>query len=457
MDHDSITMDNYKKLEHIWIPYLELDCLSLAFVYSRHVMEMKKITGISVKQCLTESALGWSALGNYIKDKTLYTSNNKYVRAFIRKSICGGRVIALKKRFISSEYDNITLIIMNYFNCSEKEAIPTYLKYIKSEKDKITKDIDNELTDYRNISLKQRDKEITKRLHALEISKEIKKVKLNDYLVSSDYTSLYPSAHADINSNWPKIETAYAFEDYMNDAVCTLFNNKEFEKLNLCCFLTVKYHNPENLIFQHLPARDRIQIPYKNNVYEDINRSRNGVIISTLTSVDIIQIVKTGGVILKVYEGFFCESLEYNPYKDLVHDMCNKRNQYKKTGNDLQAVLVKKMGCSVYGSNVRRDILDKYVCVSDEWMSAEYDKSIKEIIPLDNKLYVIKKHIHEGKDDFGLANKINTMPSHMGSYILSHSKRLMDDVFEHIDGFYKKTYITPTPIQYTYTRMILIS
>ena len=28
------------------------------------------------------------------------------------------------------------------------------------------------------------------------------------------------------------------------------------------------------------------------------------------------------------------------------------------------------------------------------------------------------------------------MPSHFGSYILSHSKRLMKDVFNEIDGFY---------------------
>ena len=385
MDQTKITMDNYMSLEHEWISYLELDCLSLAFVYARHVMEMKKISNVSVKQCLTEAALGWSILGTYIKNKEFYTSNDKYVRHFIRRSIYGGRVIALKKRFISGEYDNIILTIMNYFNCTEQEALPTYLKYIKSEKERITEDINNELNDYRDLSLKQTNKEIMKRLHNLEISKELKKVNLYDYLVSSDYTSLYPSAQADSRSNWPKIETSYAFEDHMNDAVCSLFNNKEFEKLNLCCFLTFKYHNPEDLIFQHLPARDRVQIPWKNNIYEDMNRSRNGVIIATLTSVDIIEIVKIGGVILKVYEGFFCESLDFNPYADFVLDMHNKRNEYKKKGNDLSSTQVKKVMCSVYGGNVRKDILDKYVCVSDDWMDREYDKSVKEIIPLENE------------------------------------------------------------------------
>ena len=288
------------------------------------------------------------------------------------------------------------------------------------------------------MSLKPRDKEIMKRLHALEISKKIKEIELNDYLVSSDYTSLYPSAQADSNGNWPKIETAYAFEDNMNDAVCSLFNNKKFEELNLCCFLTVKYHNPEDLIFQHLPARDPIKAPYKNNVNDDLNRFRNGIVVATLTNVDILEIVKKGGVILKVYEGIFCESLDYNPYVDFVLDMSKKRNEHKKNGNDLSSTQVKKIQNSVYGSNVRRDVLDKFCCVSDEWIDSEYDKSIKEIVPLENGVYIVKKHIREGKDDFGLANKINTMPSHMGSYILSHSKRLMNEVIEHIDGFYKK-------------------
>ena len=176
----------------------------------------------------------------------------------------------------------------------------------------------------------------------------------------------------------------------MNDAVCTLFNNKEFEKLNLCCWLKIKYHNPSNLTFQHLPIKDRIQIPYKNNTYEYINRSRNGTIVSTLTHIDIVQIVRTGGVVLKVYEGFFCESLEYNPYKDFVFDMFRKRNEYKSKGNDLLAKLIKKFACSVYGNNVRRDVLDKYMCVGGEWLDREYDKSIKETIPLENEAYIVK-------------------------------------------------------------------
>ena len=37
---------------------------------------------------------------------------------------------------------------------------------------------------------------------------------------------------------------------------------------------------------------------------------RNGIIIDTLTSVDIVEIVKYGGIILEICEGLFCHNLE---------------------------------------------------------------------------------------------------------------------------------------------------
>ena len=88
----------------------------------------------------------------------------------------------------------------------------------------------------------------------------------------------------------------------MSDAACTLFNSGRWNELNRSAFLTVKYHNPENLIFQHLPIKEKVNNPYKNNRLEEFNRMRNGKILDTLTSVDIIEIAKCGGVILEIYQ-----------------------------------------------------------------------------------------------------------------------------------------------------------
>ena len=82
----------------------------------------------------------------------------------------------------------------------------------------------------------------------------------------------------------------------MRDAVCSLFNNGRWIELNRCAFLTVKYHSPQKLIFQHLPVKEKIINPYKNNKLEVINTMRNGIILDTLMSVDIVELVKCRGV-----------------------------------------------------------------------------------------------------------------------------------------------------------------
>ena len=59
----------------------------------------------------------------------------------------------------------------------------------------------------------------------------------------------------------------------------------------------------------------------------------------------------------------------------------------------------------------------------------------------------------EGVDDYDKAKSVNTMPSHFGSYILSHSKRLMNDVIKKIDGFYNNCiYYTDTDSLYIHKK-----
>ena len=41
----------------------------------------------------------------------------------------------------------------------------------------------------------------------------------------------------------------------------------------------------------------------------------------------------------------------------------------------------------------------------------------------------------EGVDDGVISKKVNSQPCHIGSFILSHSKRLMNDVILALDGF----------------------
>ena len=120
-----------------------------------------------------------------------------------------------------------------------------------------------------------------------------------------------------------------------NGSICTLFNSERWNAINRKAFLTVEYHNPENLVFEHFPVKKKIESPNENNILEEINTMRNGIIIDTLTSVDVVEIVKCGGVILEAYEAFFCHNFEYNPYTEFVTDMFEKRYVFKSQGKVL--------------------------------------------------------------------------------------------------------------------------
>ena len=456
IDHCVINKYNFVQLRHIWEPYLISDVLCLTYIYARHSMEMQKKTGFGIKDCLTEASLGWKCFGTYNKDREFYTFNDKYVRDFIRKSIKGGRCGAFVRYFESNQCEEILSTIKTNLKINDNEIsniIDEYLKYITTKRKEYTLAFENGEKDYRKINKKELDKFLERKLGELEISKELQKIDKDDLLVSYDFKSLYPSAQIDKNSTWPKIETAYPFKKHMNDAICYLFNSGKWNQLSRSAFLTIKYHNPENLIFQHLPIKEKINNPYKNNRLEEINRMRNCIIIDTLTSIDIVEIVKYGSEILHIYEGFFCHNLEFNPYTEFFTDMFQKRDLFKLQGKDLLQNLAKKIGLSVYGGNIRKDINEEYKCVTENWMRENFDDRVKEWFPLKNGNLIVKLEDDGGVGDFDKAKSINTMPSHFGSYILPHSKRLMNSVIKQIDGFYNNNiYYTDTDSLYIHKK-----
>ena len=69
-------------------------------------------------------------------------------------------------------------------------------------------------------------------------------------------------------------------------------------------------------------------------------------------------------------------------------------------------------------------------------MRENFDDRVKEWFPLESGDLLVKVDDDKGVDDYDRAKSVNTMPSHFGSCILSHSKRLMNDVIEQIGGFY---------------------
>ena len=68
-------------------------------------------------------------------------------------------------------------------------------------------------------------------------------------------------------------------------------------------FFEVSYYNSKEIVFQHMTVKENAFNVRKNRC-EEINRFRNGDITQHLTCVDIEEVVRSGGYIVKILEGF---------------------------------------------------------------------------------------------------------------------------------------------------------
>ena len=71
-------------------------------------------------------------------------------------------------------------------------------------------------------------------------------------------------------------------------------------------------------------------------------------------------------------------------------------------------------------------------------MKNEYDESGIELLTLENGNIMEKTKDEKGVDDGGISKKVNSQPRHLGSSILSHSKRFINDVVLALNGFKNK-------------------
>ena len=99
--------------------------------------------------------------------------------------------------------------------------------------------------------------------------------------------------------------------------------------------------------------------------------------------------------------------------------------------------LVNLLTNNLYGVQIRRDLEDYCTCKSEHWTQAEYDEDVLDYWRLPNGRYMVNLI----KDD-GLAGDKdvkNTLPSYSGAFILSNSKRIMNNLFREINGFFNNS------------------
>ena len=157
----------------------------------------------------------------------------------------------------------------------------------------------------------------------------------------------------------------------MNIVYVEAFNNQTFNQDGAeSAILGIKYYNPSDFIFQHLPVKEK-------NKNIEVNRMRNGYIIDTLTSVDNCGIVKTGGRVNEIYEGvIYLENFKISPFRKVIEKLFALRHKYKDEHNDLMQGSVKLIMNGLYGVQIRKDIDQSYKCKSQHWMETEYDENL---------------------------------------------------------------------------------
>ena len=212
----------------------------------------------------------------------------------------------------------------------------------------------------------------------------------------------------DENSIYPRIETGDSFTKDMNDELVEKINTGNFTKGS--AVLRIRNYNPNNLIVQHLPIKEK-----EKKI--EINRMRNDYIIDTLMSVDIQEIVEIRGRVIEIYEGvIYRENFKVSPFREVIDKLFVLRQKYIDEGNDVMQLLVKLLMNSLYGENIRKDIEEKFACKSKVWMMTDYDERVKDYWKISGIDYIVKMIDDAGLEDG--VKKLKTMPLHLGAFVL---------------------------------------
>ena len=328
LEHDEIYEDTWEAKENEWLPYVKNDVLSTAFCYARYTMGMEELTGFGMKNSLTLPSLANKYFNSLREenDDPIYTYTDPFMRNFVRKAIKGGRCNAFNQHYKSEISDEVFNIISKELNVNGNicEILEKYFEFLNKYEKQYAKEFDSKYEDYRDIDQKEKAIYVNRKLNMLSIHKELSKLDSNKTQIDFDATSLYPSAMWDKKSVYPKIETGFAFKSHMNDVYVEAFNNQTFnEGGDESAILTIKYYNRPDLLFQHLPVKEKVK-------KVEVNRMRNGYIIDTLTSVDIQEIVKKGGKVIEIFEGvIYRENFKVSPFRKVIEKLFALRQEYK--------------------------------------------------------------------------------------------------------------------------------
>ncbi|ESO96535.1 hypothetical protein LOTGIDRAFT_159950 [Lottia gigantea] len=134
---------------------------------------------------------------------------------------------------------------------------------------------------------------------------------------------------SDLDSEYPKAESGRPVLPEENKELVKLFNEQKFRPRT--AILKVWFQYPTNMFFQPIPAKDTFTNKEGNKETGTKIRFRNGFFSEVLTSVDIQEIVKAGGRIIRIFDGIvYEENFKTPPYGDYILISRDLRNKYKR-------------------------------------------------------------------------------------------------------------------------------
>ncbi|ESP02093.1 hypothetical protein LOTGIDRAFT_157242 [Lottia gigantea] len=346
----------------------------------------------------------------------VYSHTHPFIRYFIRQRFKGGRVSANRKSFETDKMNEICAILKEYDESNTEGIIDLFKEYSVNPKDKT---------------------EVHAKLKELDYSK----------LMAFDANGLYASAMTE--GEYPKAESARAFLPEEEKEFVKLFNKQKFRPRT--AILKVWFEYPTNMFFQPIPAKDKITFTNRIGQKETGTkiRFRNGFCHDVLTSVDIQEIVKSGGKIIRILDGIvYEENFKTPPYRDYILILKEFRNKYKKEGDMVASNCMKLLGNSLYGKSIQKDINTSRHLWSESTFKANFDSHVKSYEKVNDSQYTVEMN-EEEKEFVPPKDFTRLTPAHLGAFILSHSKKIMNNFIHVIDGFYKpEIYYTDTDSLY---------
>ena len=130
---------------------------------------------------------------------------------------------------------------------------------------------------------------------------------------------------------------------------------------------------------------------------------------------------------------FYKEKTSKFHHLKVIAYLFNPELKYEEEGNAIMVDVMKLTKNSLYGQSIRKDIDEEYIIRPENWFLKKNDERVVDYESLPTGDYV------RYKSDPGvniIKEVERSMHSHLGIFVLSHSKRFMHKFVHEIDGFY---------------------